>query len=33
VGLQAGAHFVFGPQRDETPGVGSEVAHCIACRL
>ena len=32
VRLQAGAHFVFGPQWDETPGVGSEVAHCIVCR-
>jgi hypothetical protein len=31
--LQTGAHFVLGPQWDETPGVGSEVAHCIVCKL
>ena len=31
--LEAGAHFVFGPQWDETPGGGHEVAHCIACKL
>ena len=30
--LQAGAHFVFGSQRDETPGDGSDVAHCIVFR-
>ena len=31
--LETGAHFVFGPQWDETPGRDHEVAHCIVCRL
>lgn len=33
VRLEAGAHFVFGPQGNETPGEGSGVAHCIVCKL
>ena len=32
VRLQAGAHFVFSPQWDETPGDGCEAAHCIVCK-